>query len=79
MLFMGGVVGRAVPRIRRDDQLAILVSGVRLADADADAGSRFLKHAARRDTHGAALSRIFERGFDALLGGYDAALDMALR
>ena len=50
VLFMGGIVGRLLHEFAVTMGVAILISGLRLADADADAGRAFPAPAARRST-----------------------------
>ncbi|MCV2368602.1 efflux RND transporter permease subunit [Roseateles oligotrophus] len=77
IFFMPGVIGLLFHEFAVVVSLAILVSaGVSLSLVPMLC-SRFLRpHAAHQE---GALGRRFERGFNALLGGYTRSLDLALR
>ncbi|HWT97872.1 MAG TPA: efflux RND transporter permease subunit, partial [Terriglobales bacterium] len=77
VLFMGGIVGRVFREFAVTISLTILISGFVSLTLTPMMCSRLL-----RSHHGAShgwLYRVFERGFDLVQGGYDAALRVALR
>src|SRR5439155_22617763 len=78
VLFMGGVLGRLFREFSVTICVAILISGVVSVTLTPMLCSLFLKkphqHAGR-----SRVGRITERGFDAMLRGYDRTLQMVLR
>jgi HAE1 family hydrophobic/amphiphilic exporter-1 len=77
LLLMGGIVGRLFREFAVTVTLTIVVSVVISLTLTPMLCSRFLKNEhARR--HG-RLYQLFERGFDALLGGYKRGLHLVLR
>ena len=83
IFYMEGVIGLLFHEFAVVVTLAVLVSAVVSLTLIPLLASRFLRadhmphHAAAG--RGNALARLFERGFDALLGGYERTLDLALR
>jgi len=77
VLFMGGIVGRLLHEFAVTIGAAILVSGFVSLTLTPMLCSRFLR-AEKEQRHG-WLYRQTERFFDALLRGYEATLQMALR
>jgi HAE1 family hydrophobic/amphiphilic exporter-1 len=75
--FLGGILGRLLHEFAITIASAILVSGVVSLTLTPMLCSRFLR-AKRAEGHGAAY-RATERGFDAMLRGYDRSLRFALR
>lgn len=82
IFYMGGVIGLLFHEFAVVVTLAVLVSAVVSLTLIPLLASRFLRadhmphHAA--GGKGNALARLFERGFDALLAGYERTLDLAL-
>ncbi|WP_374350973.1 efflux RND transporter permease subunit [Chitinimonas sp.] len=78
IFFMPGVIGLLFHEFAVVVSLAILVSAVSSLTLIPMLCAFFLKHEAH-DQPANALNRLFERGFDALLGSYRSTLDWALR
>ncbi|HVJ41936.1 MAG TPA: multidrug efflux RND transporter permease subunit [Dongiaceae bacterium] len=78
VLFMGGIVGRLFREFAVTISLTILISGFVSLTLTPMMCSRLLRGGGHNATHG-RLYRFFERGFELLQGGYDAALRVALR
>jgi hydrophobe/amphiphile efflux-1 (HAE1) family protein len=76
LLLMGGIIGRLFREFAITVTAAIGVSVVVCLTLTPMLCSRFL---VREDEHHGRLYRVIERGFDALLGAYRVALDVALR
>src|SRR5260221_795658 len=77
VLFMGGIVGRVFREFAVTISLTILISGFVSLTLTPMMCSRLLR-AEGHSEHG-RLYRLFERGFAALQGAYDASLRVALR
>jgi hydrophobic/amphiphilic exporter-1 (mainly G- bacteria), HAE1 family len=77
LLLMGGIIGRLFREFAVTLCMTILVSGVVSLTLTPMMCSRFLKPS-REEGHG-RLYRWSERGFDALLNGYEHGLDLVLR
>jgi HAE1 family hydrophobic/amphiphilic exporter-1 len=78
IFFMPGVIGLLFHEFAVIVTLAIIASAFVSLTLVPMLASRFLKDAAHTRPPG-PLVRVFERGFDALLGGYTRSLDLALR
>src|SRR4029077_9201946 len=78
VLFMGGVLGRLFREFSVTICVAILISGVVSVTLTPMLCSLFLK---KPHAHGGAskFGQVTERGFDAMLRGYDRTLQMVLR
>ena len=76
LLLMGGIVGRLFREFAMTVAITVMVSAVVSLTLTPMMCSRFLKHGHRE--HG-LLYRVVERFFEALLGGYQRTLDLALR
>ena len=79
VLFMGGVLGPAVPRVlghhlRRHPDLRR-----RVGDADADAVQPLPEEADQARRRPSKFGRVTEQGFDSMLRGYDRTLQIVLR
>ncbi len=77
VLFMGGIVGRLLHEFAVTIGVAILVSGFVSLTLTPMMCSRFLRPT-REEDHG-AMYRAFDRGFDAMLRGYDWTLQKVMR
>ena len=77
VLFMGGILGRLLHEFAVTIGAAILVSGLVSLTLTPMLCSRFL-HPPQTERHG-RFYNVTERGFDALLHGYDRTLKLALR
>ena len=77
LLLMGGIVGRLFREFALTVTLTIAVSVIVSLTLTPMLCSRFLRHA-QVESHG-RLYLLFERGFDAMLGGYRRGLDLVLR
>src|SRR5713101_6779380 len=77
VLFLGGILGRLLHEFAVTIGAAILVSGFVSLTLTPMLCSRFLRPP-HQEKHG-ALFNAFERGFDALLHGYDRSLQFFLR
>src|SRR5208282_6569084 len=77
VLFMGGIVGRLLHEFAVTIGAAILVSGFVSLTLTPMLSSRFLRP--QKEQHHGWVYRQTERFFDAMLRGYDATLQMALR
>jgi hydrophobic/amphiphilic exporter-1 (mainly G- bacteria), HAE1 family len=77
VLFMAGIVGRLLHEFSVTIVVAILISGFVSLTLTPMLGSRFLKHDAHA-RHG-FLYRMLEGGFNAMQGGYERTLRIALR
>ena len=77
VLFMGGLIGRLLPRVRGDHRRGDPGLGLRLADADADAVQP-LPAAAHAEKHGVFFNA-FERFFDGMLKLYEWTLWLSLK
>jgi HAE1 family hydrophobic/amphiphilic exporter-1 len=77
LLLMGGIVGRLFREFAVTVTLAIAVSVVVSLTLTPMLCSRYL-HGGGAERHG-RLYKFFERGFDAMLGGYRRGLDVVLR
>ena len=78
IFFMPGVIGLLFHEFAVIVGLAIIASAFVSLTLVPMLASRFLRDEAHKKPPG-ALVRSFERGFDALLGGYERSLDVALR
>ena len=78
IFFMPGVIGLLFHEFAVIVALAIVASAFVSLTLVPMLASRFLSDEAHKKPPG-ALVRLFERGFDALLGAYSRSLDMALR
>ena len=78
VLFLGGIIGRLLARIRRHDCGRHSGLGLRLADPDPDAVQPLSQESAERQRHG-YLYNLTERGFDGMLGGYRTSLAWVMR
>jgi hydrophobe/amphiphile efflux-1 (HAE1) family protein len=76
LLLMGGIVGRLFREFAMTVSIAVVVSAFISLTLTPMMCSRFLKH--HTGTHG-RIYRIVEAFFDALIGGYERTLDIALR
>jgi hydrophobe/amphiphile efflux-1 (HAE1) family protein len=76
LLLMGGIVGRLFREFAMTVSIAVVVSAFISLTLTPMMCSRFLKH--HTGTHG-WLYRVVEGFFDALIGGYERTLDIALR
>jgi hydrophobe/amphiphile efflux-1 (HAE1) family protein len=76
LLLMGGIVGRLFREFAMTVSIAVVMSAFISLTLTPMMCSRFLKH--HVGTHGRAY-RIVEAFFDALIGGYERTLDIALR
>jgi HAE1 family hydrophobic/amphiphilic exporter-1 len=77
LLLMGGIIGRLFREFSVTLCMAILVSGVVSLTLTPMMCSRFLRP--QREAEHSRLCRWSERGFDALLKGYERGLDLVLR
>jgi HAE1 family hydrophobic/amphiphilic exporter-1 len=77
LLLMGGIIGRLFREFSVTLCMAILVSGVVSLTLTPMMCSRFLRP--QREAEHSRLYRWSERGFDALLKGYERGLDLVLR
>ena len=76
ILFMSGILGPAVPRVRRHDHHGDSHLRRRVGHADADAVQPV---PARRRTARRGFAGLMDRAFDALLRGYEWSLGIVLR
>jgi HAE1 family hydrophobic/amphiphilic exporter-1 len=79
ILFMGGVVGRFFFEFAMTISIAILLSGFISLTLTPMLASRMLKGGVEVHGSGGRLSRIFERGYEALAVGYQRSLDASLK
>jgi HAE1 family hydrophobic/amphiphilic exporter-1 len=77
LLLMGGIIGRLFREFAVTLSLTIVVSAVVSLTLTPMMAARFLP--AAKDTHHGRLYAFSERGFDALLKGYERGLDVVLR
>ena len=77
LLLMGGIIGRLFREFAVTLSMTILVSAAVSLTLTPMMASRFLKPP--KEAHHGRLYALSERGFDALLRGYERALDMVLR
>ena len=77
VLFMGGVVGRVFREFAVTISLTILISGFVSLTLTPMLASRLIKP--HHGEHHNFAYRLFERGFDALIGGYRAGLRTVMR
>src|SRR5271156_6437545 len=77
LLLMGGIIGRLFREFAVTLSLTIVVSAAVSLTLTPMMAARFL--AAAKDTHHGRLYAFSERGFDALLKGYERGLDVVLR
>jgi hydrophobic/amphiphilic exporter-1 (mainly G- bacteria), HAE1 family len=77
LLLMGGIIGRLFREFAMTLSLTIVVSAVVSLTLTPMMAARFLP--AAKDTHHGRLYAFSERGFDALLKGYERGLDVVLR
>ena len=78
VLLMGGLVGRVFREFAVTISVAILISGFVSLTLTPMLCARLLR-SERNDTKQILLLRIFERGFNTMLGGYEWTLDRVLR
>jgi HAE1 family hydrophobic/amphiphilic exporter-1 len=78
VLFMGGVLGRLFREFSVTICVAILISGVVSVTLTPMLCSRFLKKPKSHGGKGSRFMQVTERGFDALLRGYDHTLKIAM-
>jgi HAE1 family hydrophobic/amphiphilic exporter-1 len=78
VFFMGGVIGRVFNEFAVVISLAILISGFVSLTLTPMLCSRFLRAEARAAETG-ALMRVLERGYTAMLRGYEWSLELILR
>jgi len=76
VMFMGGIIGRLLHEFAVTISAAILVSGLVSLTLTPMLASRYIRHE-KAATHG-RVYMLFERAFEALLGGYRAGLDWSL-
>ena len=79
ILFMGGIVGRFFFEFAMTISIAILLSGFVSLTLTPMLASRLLKHHHGEEEKPGALSRAFERGYQAMANGYRVTLDASLR
>jgi HAE1 family hydrophobic/amphiphilic exporter-1 len=77
LLLMGGIIGRLFREFAVTLSLTIVVSAVVSLTLTPMMAARFLP--AEKDTHHGRLYALSERGFDALLNGYQRGLDLVLK
>src|SRR5271168_1887401 len=77
LLLMGGIIGRLFREFAVTLSMTIVVSAVVSLTLTPMMASRFLKSA--KETHHGRLYALSERGFDALLKGYERGLDLVLK
>ena len=77
LLLMGGIMGRLFREFAVTLSMTIIVSAVVSLTLTPMMASRFLKSA--KETHHGRLYALSERGFDALLRGYERGLDLVLK
>jgi HAE1 family hydrophobic/amphiphilic exporter-1 len=77
LLLMGGIIGRLFREFAVTLSMTIVVSAVVSLTLTPMMASRFLKSA--KETHHGRLYALSERGFDALLKGYEQGLDLVLK
>ena len=77
LLLMGGIIGRLFREFAVTLSMTIVVSAVVSLTLTPMMASRFLTPA--KETHHGRLYEISERGFDALLQGYERGLDVVLQ
>ncbi|WP_027358118.1 efflux RND transporter permease subunit [Desulforegula conservatrix] len=82
LLFMGGLIGRLLKEFAVTISVAILVSGFVSLSLSPMLSSRFVKHHKSHhegeEKHG-RMFRLFERGFDIMLGAYESSLKLVIR
>ncbi len=78
IFYMPGVIGKLFHEFAVVVSLAILVSGIASLTLIPLLCARFLKHEDEAKP-ASGIIRLFERGFDALLGAYQESLDLALK
>ena len=78
LIFMQGMIGRLVARVRLDDRGGHPGVGRGLVDPDADAVQPLRRPRIRMSKHG-RLYNLSERFFDAFLAGYKWTLDICMR
>jgi len=77
VLFMGGIVGRLLREFSVTIAISILISGIISLTLTPMLCSRYLRH--EDASKQGPLSRLFDRGFQALHDGYDLSLRFCLR
>jgi len=77
LLLMGGIIGRLFREFAVTLSMTIVVSAAVSLTLTPMMASRFLKSA--KETHHGRLYALSERGFDALLKGYERGLDVVLK
>jgi HAE1 family hydrophobic/amphiphilic exporter-1 len=77
LLLMGGIIGRLFREFAVTLSMTIVVSAAVSLTLTPMMASRFLKSA--KETHHGRLYALSERGFDALLRGYERGLDLVLK
>jgi HAE1 family hydrophobic/amphiphilic exporter-1 len=77
LLLMGGIIGRLFREFAVTLSMTIVVSAAVSLTLTPMMASRFLKPA--KETHHGRLYALSERGFDALLKGYERGLDVVLK
>jgi HAE1 family hydrophobic/amphiphilic exporter-1 len=77
LLLMGGIIGRLFREFAVTLSMTIVVSAAVSLTLTPMMASRFLKSA--KETHHGRLYALSERGFDALLKGYERGLDLVLK